>query len=276
MRLLADIGGTNARFAVSEGSGHFSDVTVLAVADHERFEHALEEYVRSSGATITDAALAAAGPVIDGQIRLTNAAWEISSTAVRSVLPHASVTVVNDLAAVARALPELGASDVRILQPGTASQHPEPMIAINVGTGFGAAVAIPHHADWLILPTEAGHMRSKAPGADAPPDHELIVESLLSGPGLRRFRAELGDTDDVRRRFSVELGAVAGDLVLATGSWGGVYLCGGVLTPGQDTLDDVAFTSGLHRASGVGSRLNDVPVRQITHPQPAMLGLSHL
>lgn len=278
MRLLADIGGTNARFAVTPGKGTIDHVSILPVSGFSRFEDALASYRGRLHEEVTDVAIAAAGPVVDGQIRMTNAEWEISARAVHAVCPGVPVHVVNDLAAVALALPVLGPSDLVTLNEGTSPARPAPRLCVNVGTGFGAAVALFAGGCWHALATEAGHM-TLAPRAVE--EHDVLdfstcVENVLSGPGLAKLTRSIGDTSDAKRLFSRLLGRVAGDLVLATGSWGGLYLCGGVLTSLEETVELEAFWGGLNSRTGLARRLSSVPVHHILSPEPAFIGLCQL
>lgn len=271
MRLIADIGGTNARFALSPAPGRFGSVTTLPVSAHPSFENALGCFMAAQKTEIDSAAVAAAGPVVDGAIEMTNAAWTIDATAFVHYAPVDRVRIVNDLAAVAHALSLLGAEGVQTLQSGPPGPD-RPRIAVNVGTGFGAAVWLP---GGRVLPTEAGHMTVALRG------HEelrlfgsgMTIEDVLSGPGLQRLLDRF-EANDLRVAFSRLLGRVAGDLVLATGSWGGAYLCGGVLTDLEEHIDLTRLLEGFSDRSGLAARLGHVPFHHIVHPAPALLGLS--
>ncbi|GMG82044.1 glucokinase [Paralimibaculum aggregatum] len=286
MRLVADIGGTNARFARAAPGGAPGPVLRLRVADHPSFEDALAAFLAAEGGGASEGtseiAIAAAGPVIGGAVRLTNAHWEISPAAVARVLPGARVAILNDLAAVAHLLPRLGPEGAETLRPG-APDGTQPMIAVNVGTGFGASVAVPVRGGWAALATEAGHMSlAPASGEDAAlmagaatgaATGTATVEALLSGPGHARLAAR-APAPEVRRLVSALLGRVAGDLVLATGAWGGLFLCGGVLEDFDAVIDRALFLERLLARTGVAARLAAVPVRRITAANPALAGLA--
>lgn len=265
MRLMADIGGTNARFALAE-SAEALEAHVLPVRDFARFEDALAVFLERCAvplSAIGSCAVAAAGPVSGGVVHLTNAPWVVDTTALTRRL-GCPVGVLNDLEAVACALPVLGARDIHMLRAGGASA-PAPMIAVNVGTGFGGAVAVPVRGAWYPLAAEPGHMLlSGGPGT---------VEDLLSGPGLARAREQGGA--DIQARFSAALGQVTRDLVLATGAWGGVRFCGGVLGAWDEVIDDDAFFEGFDTdpEGPMAPRLAGVSLARIIHPHPALLGL---
>lgn len=261
-RLLADIGGTNARFALADGTAA-PVPDIVPVARFTRFEEALEAFLRKHAVAPDDigaCAVAAAGPVSGGVVHLTNAPWTIDTHALATRL-DCPIRVLNDLEAVACALPVLGDDDLAILRPG-AVPAPAPMIAVNVGTGFGGAVAIPARDGWHPLATEPGHMRL--------PDGPGTVEDVLSGPGLARLRKA---DPDWRGRFSTLLGRVTRDLVLATGAWGGVRFCGGVMGSWDETIDARLFFDAFDIDGPMAARLAQVPLARIVHPYPALVGL---
>ena len=263
-RLLADIGGTNARFALARDADSLTP-EILPVRRFGRFEEALESFLEVRGIDIAEVgscAVAAAGPVVRGVVRLTNAPWTIDTRALSARL-DCPVGVLNDLEAVACALPVLGDGDLAVLRAGSPPER-APMIALNVGTGFGAAVALHSAGAWHPLATEPGHMRL--------PEGPGTVEDLLSGPGLARLKES---DPDFRARFSRALGGITRDLVLATGAWGGVRFCGGVTGSWDELIDERLFRAAYDVAGPMAERLADVPLARIVHPYPALLGLLH-
>lgn len=287
MRLIADIGGTNARFALAGPDGT-RDVEVLPVADFPDFLPALESYLRP-GREVTSAAIAAAGPRDGEAVKLTNAPWRIDSRAVSKVLGGVPVRVLNDLEAVALGLPSLAPEDIELIAGELPAGPPRPMLAANVGTGFGAAVAVPGPDGWIALGTEAGHMTL----TPATPSEEMLlravrsVEDAFSGPGYARlFGApvrEGGETNhpvrdeaegEQRRLYSRVFGRLVGDLVLATGAWGGVWLCGGVITDFHRVFDADEFLRAFRKKGVMAGRMERVPVSRITVAAPAFRSLA--
>lgn len=298
LRLIADIGGTNARFALVRRPGVPEAVQRLPLAEYPRFEDALRAYLAAQAvpaASLAGMAIAAAGPVRSGKVRMTNADWSLDAAALSAGFGGIPVSLMNDVAAVAQALPFLTADDrlaVRDrLEPVDAGAgegardggEPLPLLAVNAGTGLGAAVAVPVDAGWTVLPTEAGHMRLGAA------DHEELalfagletVEDLIAGPGWQRFRRErLGKAADggaspsAARIFSTVLGRFAGDMVLATGAWGGVYFCGGVMNSWDDLIDRQALLAAFNRHGAMSGLLETVPLFRLTLDDPALRGLS--
>src|SRR3984893_147561 len=111
--LLADIGGTNARFALRSGR-KTGPVKHLAVSDHKRFDDALTAFLdrEAGGRKVEAAVIAVAGPVRMGRAEFTNSPWTIDADALRKGLGFKAVSVVNDFEAIARALPNLQPADL--------------------------------------------------------------------------------------------------------------------------------------------------------------------
>lgn len=277
VRLLADIGGTNARFATVAEGGAISAPTILPVADFSTFEAALAAFLAEADGPFAEAVVAAAGPVVDGAVQLTNADWSVSEAALRQATSDGRVRVFNDLEAVALALPYLGERDAMPVQAGQTPPTDAPRLAVNVGTGFGAAIALPDAGGWRAVPTEAGHMRFAA----ATPDERSIAhavttyEDLLSGRGFQRLRALILEPKRRRQAFSSLLGRVVGDVALATGAWGGIYLCGGVLEDWEQNVEVEPFLDWFLDKGPMAERLAATPVHRLTLPAPALLGLAH-
>jgi glucokinase len=252
-RLVSDVGGSNVRFARSFGGHGLEQRQSHHLRDFPSFYNALETYLGETGgaAGCIGAAVGIAGPIDGDRAALTNADWVIERQRVEATIGGAPTRLVNDLEAVAPALPFL--RDEELAPIGDTPRRPEPrrMLALNVGTGFGAASILPHAGGWIPCPGEPGHMSLAAVDGE---ELELIqgarcVESLLSGRGVSRIYARLAGnealnlsgaeifssvaTDPVAaetvRRFSLLLGRIAGDLTVASAAWGGVYLCGSVI-----------------------------------------------
>ena len=277
LRLIADVGGTNARFALAGPAGAIGAVSTLPVSGYETFAAALAAYLKTSGARPNAAAAAAAGPHDGDGVRLTNAAWTIRSRDITAALGGAPAAVFNDLEAVALALPYLNDADLDLLRAGKAPPD-APRLAFNVGTGLGAAVAVSlGGGQWRALATEAGHMRfASVDAADALiAPHVTTYEDTLSGRGFQLMQRLLPDAGERRRVFSRLLGRVAGDLIVATGAWGGLYLCGGVLDDWTANIDMTAFRQALQDKGPMAGRMAALPVARIIRPAPALLGLAH-
>ena len=301
-KLIADVGGTNARFARSPAAGELRDLRRFNVCDFGDFVLALSAYLDETGREgYEGAAIAAAGPVADGEVKLTNCVWRISAEEVSAVLGGGPVRLVNDLEAVALALPHLSADDVRPLGGPVADLGtPATRIAINVGTGLGAAAAIPAGDTWGFAASEAGHMTFSAVHDD---EMALIksfrsVEDVLSGRGVRRLYHDIsaargedaaaiaGDLEvfaqpatdlaglKTREIFTRLLGRLSGDLVLASAAWGGAFLCGGVAHAWSKGADMDAFRAAFEAKGAMEERMRGVGTSLLTLPEPALYGLT--
>jgi glucokinase len=296
-RLVADVGGTNVRFAIADAAGALDRVKIFKTADFPTFPDALSTYRSDTGVRreIDACAIAAAGPVDGNVIKLTNNAWVVDGAEISAMMNGTPVAVVNDLEAVAAALPHLTPVDLTTIG-SIAPVRPErrTMIAVNVGTGFGAASAIRRDGRWYTCPTEAGHMTLGAVEGVATLSADASVEDVLSGSGLARLRERLagqaGNTarasdvfaesgrDPVAARavaaFTAILGRVAGDLTLATCAWGGVYFCGSVATAWAAIADVERFRAEFTRKGPMRARMLEVPTAVIRRDIAALYGLA--
>lgn len=299
-RLVADAGGTNVRFAIASADGKLERVRTDQVEDYPTFADAIAAYRADVGCRIDSAAIAAAGPVDGSFVKLTNNRWSIDADEVSSMLGGVPVALVNDLEGVAAALPHLAPDDVRHFGgPPPLWQEQRTMLAVNVGTGFGAASVIFRDGRWWTCPSESGHMSF---GVVSPEETEWLprgasVESILSGPGLSRLYARLAGADDravhdtaavlaraahdpVAARavevFTTALGRVAGNLALAVCAWGGVYLCGSVTVGWSAIADSKRFRAEFTRKGAMHSRMLAVPSVVLCRENAALFGLAKL
>lgn len=304
-RLIADIGGTHARFALSDGSGggDVRDVVVMAVADHAGPAEAARAYLGDR--TVEEAVFAVALPVAADRVKLTNADWDFSIRDVQEELGLTRFAVINDFVAQALAVPQVDRSELREVKAGDADPV-GPKAVLGPGTGLGVAGLLPARSGgWRPVASEGGHV-SFAPG-----DEEEIAilrllrdrhghvscERLVSGPGLvaiaaayavlqdRAFdltdpaaitqRARDGDCPvcvAAVRRFVAVLGSVAGDVALMFCATGGVYIGGGIAPKLGDLLDRATFEARFTGKGRLGAMLRPIPVRLVLHTEPGLLG----
>ena len=310
--LIGDIGGTNARFALVDDSGpSYRDELVLQCADYESPELAIGHYLETNGVDRPDAiCLAAAGPVVDGSINLTNNHWQLSKKALRDRFASEMICLLNDFEAIAYSLPALDANaaqSIGIDQRPDLDARTYTVAVIGPGTGFGAAALLKRDATLVPLVTEAGHL-GFSPETDrqqAVRNHlqsrfgRVAYEQLLSGSGLiniyqalsaiESLPAELLTTeaifshvdDDPLAKESVALffailGQAAGDFVLSTGSFDGLFIAGGIVPRHPELLANSSFRGSFEAKGQHKYLMQRVPTLLIHHPQPGLLGASEV
>lgn len=306
-RLIADIGGTNARFALETAPRQFANIQVLPAAEHPTFTAAVESYLRLVGEPpIHHAAIAIANPVIGDQIRMTNHHWAFSIKQVRNTLNLHTLLFLNDFTAQAMSIPET--PNAQLIQIGGLDPIPNsPKAVIGPGTGLGVSGLIPNGKSYIPLSGEGGHV-SFAPQNDT----ELMVwqyaheqfghvsaERLISGAGLALIYralaqhrpeepAELSPAEisealhkgtSATARQSVDvfcsaLGTVAADLALTLGARGGVYLCGGIIPRIIDYFQRSPFRTSFNNKGRFSEYLTEIPVFAVLSRYPGLIGAS--
>jgi glucokinase len=271
--LVADVGGTNARFGLADANGRMLAVEIFPVAAYDRFDTALGVFLDDVAHRPGAACLAVAGPVTDGRAAFTNSPWTIDGRELSAMLNLSPLLVVNDFEALSRFALSRNREDTVCVKPGEPVSG-APVLTIGPGTGLGQALTVPSAAGAVCVPTEGGH--ALLPAHDAA-EAALIailrerfkrppsVEDVLSGDGLSQLYDAIAIRDNRQvpavspaeittnalggddqaletiRQFCAFLGTVAGDAALATGARGGVMLAGGILPRIQSLLIDGPF-----------------------------------
>jgi glucokinase len=304
--LLADIGGTNARFAVLD-DGTVGAMTHLAVRDYASFHGAVDAYLAKlpDAGTIRAAIIAVAGVVENGRGVLTNSSWVIDAAELRAVYGFSPARLVNDFEAVAWSLPHLAADRLRQIG-GRQPVAGTPLVALGPGTGLGMAVNIPHAAGHIVLSSEGGHatMAGNSLREDAVIGHlrqrygHVSAERVLSGSGLENLYQALAALDganpasrsaaEITRHgvdgscatsraaidmFCAMLGSVAGSLALTLGAKGGIYIAGGILRRVPDYLAGSGFRARFEDKGRLRNYLAPIPVYLILDDDVAFTGL---
>ncbi len=307
--LLADIGGTNARFAVVRGVDILRTKS-MPVADFPGPIAAIRAFLETCPPALRPrrAALAFAGPVEGGEARLTNGAWRIAVPELCAQLGLVAAKLINDFAAVAAAIPRLGAEHL-VAVGGGAARPGRPYAAIGPGTGLGVAVAVPGPAGPVILATEGGHVtmapadRREGALLDHLREHfgHVSAERVLSGDGLENLYRSVLAVDGLAKpprsaeaivsralaggcpasaaaleSFCAMLGTVAGNLALSLGAQGGVYIAGGIVPRFVDYFAASGFRGRFEAKGRFAGYLEQIPSFVIVHPNPAFLGLAAL
>lgn len=304
-RLIADIGGTFARFALVDAAGRFEHVASLRCADHADFEAAVSAYLsRVPGGSVRHAAIAIANPVSGDQVRMTNYHWEFSIEQMRERLGFDTLLVVNDFTALAMALPRLAAHERRQVGSGTALER-SVVGLLGSGSGLGVSGLIPADDGWISLGSEGGHSsfsprdeRELAILRFAWRSHSHVsFERLLSGPGLELIHAALRDragvapaglkAPEISRRaldgsdalcgeavdaFCAMLGSAAGNLAVTLGAMGGIYIGGGIVPRLGAYFDRSAFRQRFEDHGRHSDYLKRIPTFVITAAQATFVG----
>jgi len=320
--VVADIGGTNARFGLVTGvAGQQSSAGAAGyvIESQKTFpssecagiEEAYNRYIESvdlSGygglKSLGGACLAVAGPVAGNDIKLTNLNWQFKIDEVKASLGLDKLSIINDFAAYAYAIQYISESHLSIINPGEAIED-NPIAVVGPGTGFGVAALVRQNRQTNVMSTEAGHMSLAAntPLQAAIKEqltrkYSLVsVERVFSGPGLRHLyhayaavegtvprnyrtaeisQHALDGTDEMCQRtlslFCSWLGSVTGDLALALGARGGIFLGGGILPRIADFLIKSDFQKSFKAKDQMSHYLENIPVKLVTEGNSALFG----
>jgi glucokinase len=311
-RLLADVGGTNARFALELAPGRIELIDVLACDSYPTLAAALLAYLATpavlaaSPGPIRHAAIAIANPVVGDTVRMTNHHWEFSIDAMRVECGFETLLVVNDFSALARALPHLAPGQKLQVGGGAARAH-SALGLLGAGTGLGVSGLIPCGTSWTALRSEGGHV------SFSPANEEEVAilqyawtefghvsaERLLSGAGMELIYRALArregrdgerlDAPEISRRalagecvlcdrvveaFCGMLGTVAGNLAVTLGAQGGIYIGGGIVPRLGERFVRSSFRQRFEQKGRFAAYLSEVPTWIITAEYPAFLGVA--
>ncbi len=305
-RLLGDIGGTNARFALirSEG-GPIEDIRTLPGANYPGPAEAIEAYLTEVGGDRpTSGAIGIANPIDGDRIKMTNHTWAFSIDAVRQQLGFTQLVFINDFTALALSLPFL--PDNELHQVGGGKREANRAIAVlGPGTGLGVSGLVPSAEGYLPLEGEGGHVTMVGTNAEEAAViakaretfPHVSAERLISGPGLVTLHESLaavrglpspgldapaitnGALDgsnalalDSVNMFCGMLGTIAGNLALTLGAKGGVFIGGGIIPRLGDFFDRSPFRCRFEEKGRFQPYLASVPVFVIHSAYPAFTG----
>lgn len=201
--LIGDIGGTNARFALTDLASPTPNILHEQTFGGDRFatlRDAALHYFEQVGVRPRRATLAVAAPVGDDEIRFANRAWSFKCSDLQRALGLDHLELINDFGAIAWAAPHLDISQ-RVPMYGEVGETLQgPVTLIGPGTGLGVGLLVgPQEQGWRVVETEGGH----ATFAASDDEERAIVrwiearhsrvynELLLSGSGLSRIDAAL-------------------------------------------------------------------------------------
>ncbi len=210
--MVADIGGTNARFALVDSDGKTHHVRQYPCRDYPHLADACEAYLAQIAAEEAGfarpraAAIAVASPVAGDDVRMTNHVWSFSIEATRRQLQLDTLDVINDFVAISLGLPHLTDDDLMQVGSGEPVAR-QPMAVLGPGTGLGVSAMLPTGLGWMPLSSEGGHVT-----APATTDREAAIlsvmrkqlikghvsaERIISGPGLINLCRAIAELDGV-------------------------------------------------------------------------------
>lgn len=310
-RLIADIGGTYARFALEVAQSQFTHVKSLLCADYPDFHAAVTAYLAGlptvlAATRIEHAAIAIANPVDGDQVRMTNYHWQFSIEQMRQQLRLDTLVVINDFTALAMALPRLGGNELRQVGGGEAKKQ-SVIGLLGSGSGLGVSGLIPAGDGWTSLGSEGGHT------SFSPRDEREIAvlrhgwqhfdhisfERLLSGPGLELMYRALAEHAGVAPKnlsapeitqlaldsldpvcestlevFCALLGTAAANLAVTLGALGGIYIGGGIVPRLGAYFDRSPFRKRFEDKGRFSSYVAAIPTYVITAEHATFTGAS--
>lgn len=298
--IVADIGGTNARFAVSE-KGVIGTPIQLYCADFETFEDALHHVTSALNLTSKPhrLCLAIAGTVDQDEVQLSNNHWGFSKQALKAALGLDALTVINDFTAQALGVTTLDLADetsslYRVLRAGKGDKN-TPIAVLGPGTGLGFSALIPAQNHMLPLETEGGQiglaaqtpaeeqllMRIRKSHAADEQHHRLVAEDVLSGRGLVCLFNHLGEqklseneaaqisamahNNIPQAKLAIQyfldfLGNYIASAILHIGARQGVFICGGITPKLLPFLSSSAFYDRIEKHDKFSDFIGSVPV----------------
>lgn len=304
-RLVADIGGTNARFALETAPRQLQHVQVLACADYPSLVETALVYLNLVGKpSLQHAAIAIANPIVGDWVQMTNHHWAFSIETTRQALGLETLLFINDFTAQALSIPHTSAAE--LVKVG--GQEPVAGAAIGVigpGTGLGVSGLIPTAQGFTALAGEGGHV-SFSPFDDTEmylwryaqkQFGHVSAERFLSGAGLSLIYEALAQRDGAACTpltaaqisalglggqsplarmsldiFSAMLGTAAANLALTLGARGGMYLVGGILPRLIEYFPTSPFRQRFENKGRFSAYLAAVPVYVVLSAQPGLIG----
>ncbi len=305
--LIADIGGTNARFGIVDQDG-LHDLVYLSCQDYTGPAEAALAYFDRIGLTQKPQAgvIAVAGPVETDLINFTNIPWVFRQSQLQQDLNLSSLTVMNDFKAVALAVPDISPTLLQHIGGGE-SIPGQSMGVIGPGTGLGVASLVWDDSQYIAQPGEGGHV-TMAPVNDREyaifrqlrvKYHHISAERVCSGKGLENLynairvldqkldKPDLTAPDISTRAITSEceicqesldlmlgfLGRVSGNLALTLYAQGGIYIAGGIPSKLGDYFTRSRFLEEFQSKGRQSDLMKRLPVYLINHDAIGLLGL---
>ena len=309
--IVSDVGGTNGRFAIAEFSdqNHLPEIKntqIFPCSAYASFYDMFAAYARHFKTGLPKTAhFAIAGEMTPRHGNLWHFNWNINAAELEDRFGFEQVTLLNDYEALLYAIPELSNNDLTTLSPSRKEIIDAPYSVFGVGSGLGAAIGVPTSNGLTTIPTEIGHI-SFAPKSELELEmlryfkennEPISIEFFLSGPGIKRIhdfiiykesgKSEIMTAADITAAakqkniencvktvdvFANILGNVTGDIALAQGAKGGIYMGGGVIPKIKTLIDHQKFLTHFRDKGPMQNYVKKIPVHIITSKNPALLG----
>lgn len=312
-RLVGDVGGTNARFALLDSDNQLVSTSTMRTDDFPSLAAAITTYLNDHDIDRVDtAAVAVATPVVGDAVKLTNNHWSFSIDETRTSLGINTLHVINDFTALALSVPHLPSDELTRIGGGEiVPDHAKAIIG--PGTGLGVSGLIPCGNHWTALQGEGGHVSMGVRTEREFAVHEWLAthfrhvsaERFVSGPGLQNIVNALREIDGLPERsyspaeitrwgmlddgdkehatctealslFCAFLGSCAGNLVLTLGAEGGVYVGGGIVPKLGAFFERSDFRQAFEAKGRMQGYMQKVPSFVIHSPYPALVGAAQL
>jgi glucokinase len=308
-RMAADVGGTNTRIALFDT--HTKELRALSTYKNRDYVH-FADVISAWMDTLaeprpTEGCIAIAAVPQGDHISMTNMDWSFSRSAIAETFKFAHLSWLNDFEANAFSLPHLTQDDRAVIFAGE-PEDSSRLVVIGPGTGLGGATIETFGQTSYARACEPGHM-SLSPANDLELEifktlmqrySHVHAELLVSGPGLLRLYETLAkitgkdaqvqspaavsqlamDQSDetavlALNTFAGLLGSIAGDFALSNGSYGGVYLAGGIVPTMIPFLKRSSFHQRFCDKGALDINLRTVPIYVITTAHPGLIGAAH-
>lgn len=310
--ILADIGGTNARFAMLDEAGNISQLKILPTEKYTYFADAFRDYLQQINwqGAIEKAVFCVGAPVAGDLISFPNSHWHIKQQEISTQFNIQKLKIINDFTAVALSLPHIPeGSLVKIGEGEIVGGNAKAVLG--PGTGLGVGGLVPDgKGGWSPISGEGGHVTLPC----VEPREFAIVQQLLaakyshvsaerlvSGKGIVNMynaicaiegekplyesaeeisahgvSAKCKICAEVMERFCAMLGTVAGNLALTLGARGGVYIAGGITPKILDYFKASQFRTRFENKGRSKTYMALIPTYIITYDNPSFLGLKAL
>jgi glucokinase len=305
--LIADIGGTNARFGIVDSKG-VHDLVYLECRNYTGPVEAAEAYLKQIGIQNrpTIGVFAVAGPVMGDLVNFTGSPWTFRISQVKEQLKLNVFEVMNDFKAVALAIPDISPTLLQKIGGGEPHQSWAKGV-LGPGTGLGVASLFWDGSSYLANPGEGGHVTCPAT-SDREFNifhrlrvkyHHISAERVCSGKGLENLynairvldhkfdlpdleapeisrNAMNGSCETCKESLDLMLaflGRIAGNLALTLNARGGIYIAGGIPTKLGDYFIRSRFLEEFQTKGRMSDLMEDVPVYLIKHDAIGLIGL---